>query len=87
MSNEDLTLHILRDIREQMNGTNARLDRLEQRVDQVVANQLTMSTEMIGLSTQVRLALDNRRELRPRVEQCEADIAELKRRLPPESPK
>jgi hypothetical protein len=64
-----------------LDQTNLRLERLEQRVVASEIRVATALTEVAGTVREVRDRLDDRLELRDRVERCEHDIADLKQRL------
>jgi hypothetical protein len=49
----DLTTDILIEIRNELRGTNARLDRTNERLDRVVAEQIRHSTAIVGLEARV----------------------------------
>lgn len=111
---DDLTIHILREIRDEVRQTNARLDRmnlelndridgtnarldgavtrLDARIDEVreelsrriVESEIRTATAIADLASTVRdmtAVLRQQHDLRPRVERCESEIAELKRRV------
>jgi len=106
MEPTDLTLQVLISIRDQIQGTNERLDRTNERVDtlrnelswrldatndridvtnqRLVESEIRVSTAITELSGNVRdmtLALRTSHDLRPRLDRCEQDIADLKRRV------
>ena len=95
MAADDITLKVLIEIRDELRShsnridqTNARLDvtnvRLEQVGQRIVESELrtaTAITELAGTVQGVRGLLEKRLDLRDRVEQCEREIAELKRRV------
>ena len=73
------------------NDLNARLDQTNTRIDQmrdeivrhIVESETrtaTAITELAGTVRDVRTLLEDRLDLRDRVERCERDIADLKRR-------
>jgi uncharacterized protein Yka (UPF0111/DUF47 family) len=89
---EDLTVHILREIRDEIRQTNQRLDQTNQRLDQTreeLGRRITESelrtataiTDLAGAVRDVRQLLQDRLDLRDRVERCEQDIDQIKRRL------
>ena len=91
MEPENLTLRVLREIRDAVVETNARLDQTNARLDQtreelsqrIVESELRTATAITELASAVGGVRDLLREqldLRPRVERCEADIRELKSR-------
>jgi hypothetical protein len=89
MEPTDITIEILKDIRtqlgqmnERIEGTNDRLDALHRRV---VESEIRMATAMTDLAGTVRDMAGTIRasnELGPRVENCERELLDLKRRLP-----
>jgi hypothetical protein len=111
MEPENLTLEVLKEIRDEgkqtnvrLEQTNARLDRLRDetsakinetnvRLDQlrdelarrIVESEMRTATAITALAGNVGelvTFLKQDRDLRPRVEQCEKDILNLKSRLP-----
>lgn len=106
MNPTDLTIEILKSIRDEAKATNGRLDVLTARVDQlservdltnerldrglselaqrIVHSEIRTATAIADLVGDVREmtgVLRNASELRPRVERCEHDIADLRARL------
>ena len=99
MGSDEVTLEILRGIRDEIRGTNARVDELAVRLDQtnarldaridtvarrVVESEVRVTTaihESTATMREVRDILRDRFDLRDRVERCEHEIAEIKRRL------
>ncbi len=102
----DLTLEVLKEIREEIRGTNGRVDALAVRVDvladelrgtnarvdtlreelsrRIVESEIRTSTAIADLAGTVRemtSVLRAANDLRPRVERCEHDIADLRRRV------
>ncbi len=74
----DITVQILRDIRDSIAETNTRLDHL-------YAGQLQLATEvhsMGGTLGDIRELFMSRRDLRQRVERCEREIIAIKQRIP-----
>lgn len=96
MEPTDLAIEILKDIRtqlgqmsERIDGTNERLDQANDRLDnltrRVVESEVRMATAITDLAGTVHGMADILRashDLRPRVENCEREILDLKRRLP-----
>jgi uncharacterized protein involved in exopolysaccharide biosynthesis len=93
MDPEDVTVEILEDLRQDMRETKdeLRLTRTElsERIDEtnqrIVASEIRIATAITGLAGTVGEMRDGYRasnDLRPRVERCESEIAEIKRRLP-----
>lgn len=87
------TLHVLKEIRDAVRATNARVDSTNTRMDEmreelsrrIVASEVrtaTALTDLTGAVHEVASLLRAQHDLRPRVERCENDIAELKRRVP-----
>jgi chromosome segregation ATPase len=107
MDPKDVTVEILKDIRQEMRETkgelrqtrtelseriaetNLRIDetnlRLGETNQRIVASEIRIATAITGLAGTVGEMRDAYRasnDLRPRVERCESEIAEIKRRLP-----
>ena len=93
MEPTDITIEILKDIREEIRQTNTRLDGTNERIDSVreelsrriVESEIRTSTAITALAGTVSEMTDVLRashDLRPRLERCEQDIVDLKRRLP-----
>lgn len=94
--NGDLSVQILRDIRDAVRETNTRLDETNIRLDEtntrveefsrrVVESELRTATAITDLHGTVRdlvTVLREQHDLRPRVQRCEEQIAALQRRLP-----
>jgi chromosome segregation ATPase len=105
MEPTDLTIAVLREIRDEVrglgvriDGTNERVDALSTRIDstnerletmreelsrRIVDSEIRTSTAIADLAGTVRemtSVLRAANDLRPRVERCEQDIAEMKRR-------
>lgn len=96
----DLTLEVLKSIRDEVKKTNTRLDATNTRLDalsddvkelrdelgrRIVESELctaTAITELAGTVRELTTILRAQGELRPRVEKCEQEIAEIKRQLP-----
>jgi chromosome segregation ATPase len=95
MDPTDVTIAILKDIRDEVRRTNDRLDGTNERIDQtnerldklerrVVESEIRTSTAITELAGTVRdmtQVLRASHDLRPRVERCEQDIAEIKRSI------
>ena len=93
MAPEDLTVRVLMEIRDGVAETNARLDQTNARLDQtreelgrrIVESEMrtaTAITELAGAIGGVQKLLREQLDLRGRVERCEAEIRELKARVP-----
>jgi len=97
MEPTDITIEILKDIRSEIRETrqdlSQRIDQTNERVDtmreelsrRIVESEIRTSTAMTDLAGTVHELTDVLRashDLRPRLERCEQDIVELKRRLP-----
>ena len=93
----NLSVRILREIRDEIRRTNERIDAtsasLSSRIDamheglshRIVESEVrtaTAITELAGTVRDMTAVLRVQHDLRPRVERCEKDIAELKSRLP-----
>jgi hypothetical protein len=106
MKPADLTLRVLTEIRDEIRGTNSRLDATNSRVDgtnvrvdalqeevhgmrvelarRIVESEVRTSTaitDLIGTVGEMTSVLRAANDLRPRVERCEQEIAEIKRRV------
>ena len=93
-SKDDITLQVLIDIREEIRGTNKRVDGLQEEVKQTnqridnLGQRVTHSeirvataiTDLHGSINDVKTMLGEQLDLRDRVASCERDIAELKRK-------
>ena len=82
----DVTIEILKSIRdeqkgmrEELKGTNLRLDELTRRVVESEIRTSTAITELAGTVREMTTVLRTSADLRPRVERCERDIEDLKR--------
>jgi chromosome segregation ATPase len=83
------TLVVLREIRDELKGTNARLDRVEQRVEALehrqAESEVRLASELVAVGKaigEVRDLLRDRLDLRDRVEEHERRIVSLERRVP-----
>ena len=94
MATSDLTLEVLKAIRDEVRQTNSRLDQANERLEglreelsrRIVESEVRTSTAIADLAGTVRemtALLRNLVDLRPRVERCEHEIDALKQRLPP----
>ena len=99
MEPTDLTLEVLKEIRDEGRKTNTRIDETNKRLDEtnarlealredltrrVVESEIRTATALTALSADVRELtsfLKQTQDLRPRVTQCEQDIAAIKQRL------
>ncbi len=92
MEPTDLTIEVLNGIRQdvrelgvRIDGTNERLDTMREELSRrIVESEIRTSTAIADLAGTVREmtgVLRQANELRPRVERCEQDIAEIKRRV------
>ncbi len=110
MQPSDVTIEILKSIRDEVRQTNARLDQTNARLDQtnarldltnervetgltalreelsrrIVESEIRTSTaitELAGTVRELTGVLRVTHDLRPRVERCEHDIDELRRRI------
>ena len=71
----------LREVRHEIRNTNERLDRAE---DRIVASEIrtaTAITDLHGTLREVSDWLKDQRDLRDRVQRCEHEIGELKKRV------
>jgi uncharacterized protein involved in exopolysaccharide biosynthesis len=96
METSDITVLVLREIRDEIKGvrreqqqTNARLESVEHRLESVDNRLVTLETsvahELVEFRKDfvvVRDLLVSRRDLGQRVARVEADVADLKRRVP-----
>ena len=89
----DVTVALLKDIRSELRTLNGRVDQTNTRIDtlrdelshRIVESEVRTATALTDLAGTVRELTTHLRaqsDLRPRVERCEEDIAELKRRMP-----
>jgi len=101
----DVTVQILREIRDEILGTNARIEQTNARIEQTNARieqtnvrldqkfdelgrrlgeseirTATAINALVGTLGDIKQLLADRLDLRDRVERCERDIDELKRR-------
>jgi hypothetical protein len=85
MEPTDLTIEILKSIRDEVRGTREQLSsRIDALGDRIVESEIRTATAIVELAGTVRDMTGSFRaqaELRPRVERCEQDIEELKRRI------
>jgi hypothetical protein len=92
METSDLTIEILKSIREEIRGTNVRLeavrdelrddlDALGRRTTEAEIRTATSIAELAGTVRELTGVLRAQNDLRPRVERCELDIVELRRKL------
>lgn len=106
MDTSNVTVEILKSIRDEVKSTNARLDQTNARLDQtnarldqtnvrlesmreelvrhIVESELrtaTAITDLAGTVREMTSVLRTHTELSPRVEKCEHDILEIRRRL------
>ena len=91
MASDDLTLRVLIEIRDQIGETNKRLDanterleKIEVRLGQHDQHLVAIGTEMVAVHAvlkDVAHVMKGRRKLESRVDRCEREIDELKRRL------
>ncbi|MDX2015180.1 MAG: hypothetical protein SFW67_33615 [Myxococcaceae bacterium] len=103
MEPTDLTIEVLKEIRdegrttnERINETNKRLDETNERLEtglrelrealsrRIVESEIRTTTALTALSAEVReltSSLKQTQDLRPRVTQCEQDLAAIKQRL------
>ena len=84
----NLSTRILKEIRDEVRRTNERLDTTNERLDavaeRITESELRTATALTDLATTVRdltALLRTQSDLRPRVERCERDIAELRQRI------
>lgn len=87
MEPTDVTIEILKDIRDEVRQTRTdlseRIDGLSRRVVESEIRTATAITDLAGAVNQMTGVLRASHDLRPRVERCEQDIAELKKRVGP----
>jgi hypothetical protein len=89
MEPTDLTIEILKSIRDEVRGLNGRVDQTNARLDQVekriVDSEIRTATAITDLAGNIQMLTDllrSQHDLRPRVERCEREIDALKSRLP-----
>jgi hypothetical protein len=85
MEPTDITVEILKDIRAEIRSTNARLETgladVSRRIVDSEIRTATAITELAGSVHDLTDLLRASHDLRPRVERCESEIADIKRRL------
>jgi hypothetical protein len=92
MEPTDLTIVVLKEIREEVHALGARIDGTNERLEtmreelsrRIVDSEIRTSTAIADLAGTVRemtSVLRVANDLRPRVERCEHDIAEIQRRV------
>jgi hypothetical protein len=92
MEPTDITIEILKDIRDEVRQTNARLDQTNDRIEtgladvsrRIVESEIRTSTaiaELAGTVREMTTVLRAQHDLRPRVERCERDIAALQHKV------
>jgi hypothetical protein len=88
MGSDDLTIRVLTQIRDGVRETNKRVDKLDARIAQlderVVDSENRVATEVValhGTMRDVHTLLKNQLDLRDRVERCERDIDDLRKRI------
>ena len=85
MEPTDVTIEILKDIRNEVRQTRTDLsehiDGLSRRVVESEIRTATAIADLAGAVNQMTGVLRASHDLRPRVERCEQDIAELKKRV------
>jgi chromosome segregation ATPase len=69
------------ELRDEIRQTNARVDALSDRVVESEIRVATAVTDLHGTVRELTEMLRAQHDLRPRVDRCERDIAEIKRRL------
>lgn len=81
----NLTTRILKEIRDEVRRTNERLETMRVELsERITQSELRTATALTDLAMTVRdltSLLRAQSDLRPRVERCERDIAELRTRL------
>jgi hypothetical protein len=93
MEPTDVTIEILKDIRSEIRETKHEIRETKQELHEtreelsrrIVESEIRTSTAITELAGTVHDLVDVLRashDLRPRVERCERDISDLKRRLP-----
>jgi uncharacterized protein Yka (UPF0111/DUF47 family) len=92
MDPTDLTLEVLNGIRQELretrdalgsrlDGTNERLEDVSRRVVESEIRTSTAIADLAGTVREMTSVLRAANDLRPRVERCEHDIADIKRRV------
>jgi uncharacterized protein Yka (UPF0111/DUF47 family) len=92
MEPTDLTLEVLNGIRQELretrdalgsrlDGTNERLEDVSRRVVESEIRTSTAIADLAGTVREMTTVLRAANDLRPRVERCEHDIADIKRRV------
>jgi chromosome segregation ATPase len=70
------------DLSGRIDQTNTRIDETNRRIVESEIRTDTAITELAGSVRDVATLLREQHDLRPRLERCENEIAELKRRVP-----
>jgi chromosome segregation ATPase len=89
---KDLTLEVLKQIRDEVRRTNVRIENLTEHVEdlrdelgrRIVESETRTATALTDLAGTVRQLTDllrSQADLRPRVERCEQEIAALKQQI------
>ncbi len=92
METNDLTTEVLKEIRDAVRGTNARVDqtnvcleaqteRLDRRITESEVRTATAINQLRGTLVDVKDLLETRLDIRDRVERCEREIEVIKVRL------
>jgi chromosome segregation ATPase len=85
MEPTDITIEILKSIREELRDTRTELKEgistLSRRVVESEVRTATAVTDMHGTLRDVRDLLREQLDLRPRLERCERDIGELRQQI------
>ncbi len=85
MEPTDLTIEVLNGIRQEVHAlreeTGERLDTLTRRIVESEVRTSTAIADLAGTVREMTGVLRQANELRPRVERCEHDIEEIKRRV------
>ena len=79
METSDITVAILRDIRDEIRGVRGEQERM--RLEMIAAQNET-AANIVVLATEVRQAVAIRRDITKRVSRCEREIVAIKQRLP-----
>ena len=77
----NLSTRILKEIRDEVRRTNERLDAVAERITESELRTATALTELATTVRDLTVLLRTQSDLRPRVERCERDIAELRQRI------
>ena len=85
METSDITVAILRDIRDEIRGVRGEQERMRLEQEGMRTEMATTGSSILALANQlgsIRELLEGRRDLKKRVSRCEREIVAIKQRLP-----